>query len=150
MWRLVRFPSEDIGLADNQALRLALDAKEAFEFIGLPEGKLALAQCVVYLAEAPKSNSVYTAYSSAAEDVAQTRNDPVPLHLRNAPTGLMKGLGYGKGYQHSHDVEGKVADMDCLPEGLKGRRYFQAEESGDEMEIRRRMEEIREKREREE
>jgi len=106
--RLVRFASEDIGLADNQALRIALDAKEAFEFIGLPEGKLALAQCVVYLAAAPKSNSVYTAYGRVSEDVAQTRNDPVPLHIRNAPTRLMKGLGYGKGYQYSHDVEGKL------------------------------------------
>ena len=106
--RLVRFASEDIGLADNQALRIALDAKEAFEFIGLPEGKLALAQCVVYLAAAPKSNSVYTAYLRVSEDVAQTRNDPVPLHIRNAPTRLMKGLGYGKGYQYSHDVEGKL------------------------------------------
>jgi putative ATPase len=140
--RLVRFASEDIGLADNQALRLSLDAKEAFEFIGLPEGKLALAQCVVYLAAAPKSNSVYTAYARAADDVAQTRNDPVPLHLRNAPTGLMKGLGYGKGYQYSHEVEGKVADMDCLPDALKGRRYFQVQESGDEAEVKKRLDEI--------
>jgi len=140
--RLVRFASEDIGLADNQALRIALDAKEAFEFIGLPEGKLALAQCVVYLAAAPKSNSVYTAYGRVSEDVAQTRNDPVPLHIRNAPTRLMKGLGYGKGYQYSHDVEGKVARMDCLPESLKGSRYFHAQESGDEAEIKRRLEEI--------
>jgi putative ATPase len=144
--RLVRFASEDIGLADNQALRLALDAKEAFEFIGLPEGKLALAQCVAYLAAAPKSNSIYVAYSEAAQDVAQTRNDPVPLHLRNAPTGLMKGLGYGAGYQYSHDVEGKVADMDCLPEALKGRRYFHPQESGHEAEIKKRIEEIRRKR----
>jgi len=140
--RLVRFASEDIGLADNQALRIALDAKEAFEFIGLPEGKLALAQCVVYLAAAPKSNSVYTAYGRVSEDVAQTRNDPVPLHIRNAPTRLMKGLGYGKGYQYSHDVEGKVARMDCLPESLKGSRYFHAQESGDEAEIKRRLEEV--------
>ena len=142
--RLVRFASEDIGLADNQALRIALDAKEAFEFIGLPEGKLALAQCVVYLAAAPKSNSVYTAYGRVSEDVAQTRNDPVPLHIRNAPTRLMKGLGYGKGYQYSHDVEGKVARMDCLPESLKGSRYFHAQESGDEAEIKRRLEQIEE------
>jgi len=144
--RLVRFASEDIGLADNYALRIALDAKEAFEFIGLPEGKLALAQCVVYLAAAPKSNSVYTAYGEVAEDVAQTRNDPVPLHIRNAPTGLMKGLGYGKGYQYSHDVEGKVADMDCLPDSLKGRRYFHPQDAGDEADLKRRLEEIRKKR----
>jgi len=147
--RLVRFASEDIGLADNQALRIALDAKEAFEFIGLPEGKLALAQCVVYLAAAPKSNSVYTAYDAVAEDVAQTRNDPVPLHIRNAPTRLMKGLGYGKGYQYSHDVEGKVADMDCLPESLKGRQYFNPQESGDESEIKRRLDEIARKKKQE-
>jgi putative ATPase len=144
--RLVRFASEDIGLADNQALRIALDAKEAFEFIGLPEGKLALAQCVVYLAAAPKSNSVYTAYGAVAEDVAQTRNDPVPLHIRNAPTGLMKGLGYGKGYQYSHDVEGKVADMDCLPDSLKGRTYFHPQDVGEEAELKRRLEEIERKR----
>jgi putative ATPase len=146
--RLVRFASEDIGLADNQALRIALDAKEAFEFIGLPEGKLALAQCVVYLAAAPKSNSVYAAYDRAAEDVGQTRNDPVPLHIRNAPTGLMKGLGYGKGYQYAHDIEGKVADMDCLPDSLKGRRYFHPEDSGDEAEIKRRLEDISRRRNR--
>ena len=144
--RLVRFASEDIGLADNQALRIALDAKEAFEFIGLPEGKLALAQCVVYLAAAPKSNSVYTAYGAVSEDVAQTRNDPVPLHIRNAPTGLMKGLGYGKGYQYAHDVEGKVADMDCLPDSLKGRRYFHPQDVGHEAEIKARLDEIAKKR----
>ena len=148
--RLVRFASEDIGLADNQALRIALDAKEAFEFIGLPEGKLALAQCVVYLAAAPKSNSVYTAYGAAADDVAQTRNDPVPLHIRNAPTRLMKGLGYGKGYQYSHDVEGKVADMDCLPDSLKGRQYFHPQESGEEHDLKRRLEEIARKKNRKE
>ena len=148
--RLVRFASEDIGLADNQALRIALDAKEAFQFVGLPEGKLALAQCVIYLAAAPKSNSVYTAYNDVAEDVAKTRNDPVPLHIRNAPTRLMKGLGYGKGYQYSHDVEGKVADMDCLPDSLKGRRYFHAQEAGDESEIKRRLDEIADKRRNEE
>jgi putative ATPase len=144
--RLVRFASEDIGLADNQALRIALDAKEAFQFIGLPEGKLALAQCVIYLAAAPKSNSVYVAYNDVSEDVAQTRNDPVPLHIRNAPTRLMKGLGYGKGYQYSHDVEGKVADMDCLPDSLKGRKYFHPQETGDESQIKRRLDEIADKR----
>jgi putative ATPase len=130
-------------------LRVALDAKEAFQFIGLPEGKLALAQCVLYLAAAPKSNSVYAAYNDVAEDVAETRNDPVPLHIRNAPTRLMKGLGYGKGYQYSHDVEGKVADMDCLPDSLKGRKYFHPQEAGDETEIKRRLDEIAEKRRKE-
>ena len=140
--RLVRFASEDVGLADPRALRIALDAKDAFNFIGLPEGKLALAQCVIYLAAAPKSNSVYTAYDAVVSDVENTRNDPVPLHIRNAPTGLMKGLGYGKGYQYAHDVEGKVADMDCLPESLKGSQYYHPQETGDEAEIKRRLDEI--------
>lgn len=143
--RLVRFASEDVGLADPRALRIALDAKDAFNFIGLPEGKLALAQCVIYLAAAPKSNSVYTAYDAVVSDVENTRNDPVPLHIRNAPTGLMKGLGYGKGYQYAHDVEGKVADMDCLPETLKGRQYYHPQETGDEAEIKRRLDEIAQK-----
>jgi putative ATPase len=140
--RLVRFASEDVGLADPRALRIALDAKDAYNFIGLPEGKLALAQCALYLAAAPKSNSVYTSYSAVVSDVENTRNDPVPLHIRNAPTGLMKGLGYGKGYQYAHDLENKVADMDCLPESLKGRRYFQPQEIGDEAEIKSRLEAI--------
>jgi putative ATPase len=140
--RLVRFASEDIGLADPRALRIALDAKDAFNFIGLPEGKLALAQCVIYLAAAPKSNSVYTAYDAVVSDVENTRNDPVPLHIRNAPTGLMKQLGYGKGYQYAHDLEDKVADMDCLPESLKGRKYYHAQETGEETEIKRRLDEI--------
>jgi putative ATPase len=140
--RLVRFASEDIGLADPRALRIALDAKDAFNFIGLPEGKLALAQCVIYLAAAPKSNSVYTAYDAVVSDVENTRNDPVPLHIRNAPTGLMKQLGYGKGYQYAHDLEDKVADMDCLPESLKGRKYYHARETGEEAEIKRRLDEI--------
>jgi putative ATPase len=143
--RLVRFASEDVGLADPRALRIALDAKDAFNFIGLPEGKLALAQCVIYLAAAPKSNAVYTAYDAVVSDVENTRNDPVPLHIRNAPTGLMKGLGYGKGYQYAHDVEGKVADMDCLPEALKGRQYYHPQETGDEAEIKRRLDEIAQK-----
>ncbi|HEY2384728.1 MAG TPA: replication-associated recombination protein A [Terriglobia bacterium] len=139
--RLVRFASEDIGLADPRALRIALDAKEAFNFIGLPEGKLALAQCVIYLAAAPKSNSVYAAYGAVVEDVENTRNDPVPLHIRNAPTGLMKGLGYGKGYQYAHDLADKVADMDCLPDSLKGRKYFQPQEIGEEAKVKQRLDE---------
>jgi putative ATPase len=144
--RLVRFASEDVGLADTHALRVALDAKEAFEFIGLPEGKLALAECVVYLAAAPKSNSIYSAYSAAAEDVANTRNEPVPLHLRNAPTRLMKEIGYGKGYKYAHRFKDKVADMDCLPDSLKGRRYFEGQEIGEEAEIRRRLDDSAHKR----
>jgi len=140
--RLVRFASEDIGLADPQALRVALDSKQAYEFIGLPEGKLALAQCVIYLAAAPKSNSVYKAYGAVAEEVANTRNEPVPLHIRNAPTGLMKGIGYGKGYQYAHDLEDKVADMDCLPDALQGRKYFHPQDIGIEARIKQRLEEI--------
>ena len=140
--RLVRFASEDVGLADLRALRVALDAKDAFNFIGLPEGKLALAQCVIYLAAAPKSNSVYTAYAAVVSDVENTRNDPVPLHIRNAPTGLMKHLGYGKGYQYAHDVDDKVADMDCLPDSLKGRTYYHAQETGEEAEIKRRLDHV--------
>jgi putative ATPase len=140
--RLVRFASEDIGLADSRALRVALDARDAFNFIGLPEGKLALAQCVIYLAAAPKSNSVYTAYEAVLSDVESTRNDPVPLHLRNAPTGLMKKLGYGTGYQYAQDFQDKVADMDCLPDSLKGRTYYHAQDSGEEADIKRQLAEI--------
>ena len=143
--RLVRFASEDIGLADPQALRIALDAKQAFEFLGLPEGKLALAQCVIYLSAAPKSNSVYTAYSAVADEVANTRSEPVPLHIRNASTSLMKGLGYGKGYQYAHDVEGKVADMDCLPDSIQGHKYYHPQNSGIEARIKQRLEEIEER-----
>jgi putative ATPase len=144
--RLVRFASEDIGLADPRALRIALDAKDAFNFIGLPEGKLALAQCVIYLAAAPKSNSVYTAYGAVVSDVENTRNDPVPLHIRNAPTRLMKNLGYGKGYQYAHDMEDKVADMDCLPDSLKGRKYYRGQETGEEAEVKRRLDETAKRR----
>jgi putative ATPase len=144
--RLVRFASEDIGLADTRALRVALDARDAFHFIGMPEGKLALAQCVIYLAAAPKSNSVYTAYADVQRDVEESRAEPVPLHLRNAPTGLMKGLGYGKGYKYAHDIEEKVADMDCLPESLKGRKYFYGQELSEEIEVKRRLDEAAEKR----
>ena len=140
--RLVRFASEDVGLADPRALRIALDAKDAFNFIGLPEGKLALAQCVIYLAAAPKSNTVTTAYGEAASDVENTRNDPVPLHIRNAPTSLMKGLGYGKGYQYAHDLEDKVANMDCLPDSLKGRTYYRPQDIGQESEVKNRLEEV--------
>ncbi len=122
--RMVRFASEDIGMADPRALGIALDAKDAFHFIGLPEGKLALAQAAVYLAQAPKSNALYTAYKNTLEAVERTRNEPVPLHLRNAPTGLMKNLGYGKGYKYAHDEEAGVADMTCLPDSLQGCRFY--------------------------
>lgn len=113
---------------------------------GLPEGNLALAQAVVYLSVAPKSNALYTAYGSVTEDVESTAADPVPLHLRNAPTGLMKGLGYGKGYQYAHDIEGKVANMECLPESLRGKTYYEPTNEGIEKRIRERLEEIKKRR----
>ncbi len=141
--RVVRMAVEDIGLADPNALSLCMAARDAVDFIGMPEGNLALAQAVVYLSVAPKSNALYTAYGSVTEDVERTATEPVPLHLRNAPTGLMKGLGYGRGYQYAHDVEGKVANMECLPENLRGRVYYQPTSEGIEKRIRERLAEIK-------
>jgi putative ATPase len=141
--RVVRMAVEDIGLAAPEALNLCLSAKQAMEFLGSPEGDLALAEAVVYLALAPKSNSVYTAYGAVQREVEQTRQEPVPMHLRNAPTKLMKELEYGKGYRYAHDEEGRVADMDCLPDSLKGRSYFQPTQEGREKLLAQRMEEIR-------
>jgi putative ATPase len=141
--RVVRMAVEDIGLADPNALALCMAARDAVDFIGMPEGNLALAQAVVYLSVAPKSNALYTAYGNVQQDVEQTAADAVPLHLRNAPTSLMKGLGYGQGYQYAHDVEGKVADMQCLPDNLQGRVYYKPTNEGIEKRIRERMEEIR-------
>jgi len=141
--RVVRMAVEDIGLAAPEALNLCLSAKQAMEFLGSPEGDLALAEAVVYLALAPKSNSVYTAYGAVQQDIEQTRQEPVPLHLRNAPTRLMKELDYGKGYRYAHDEEGRVADMDCLPDSLKGRRYYDPTQEGREKLLAQRMEEIR-------
>ncbi|MFO7301156.1 MAG: replication-associated recombination protein A [Acidobacteriota bacterium] len=123
--RLVRMASEDIGLADPRALEIALAAKDAVHFLGMPEGNTALAQCAVYLAAAPKSNAVYTAYGAAARDAMRDEALPVPLHLRNAPTKLMKELGYGRGYRYAHDEAEGVAAMSCLPEHLDGRRYYE-------------------------
>ena len=140
--RMVRMASEDIGLADPQALRVTLDAMNAFEFLGPPEGHLALAEAAVYLALAPKSNAVYTAYGEVARDLESTRTEPVPLHLRNAVTRLMKAEGYGRGYQYAHDYDDKVTDMDCLPDSLRGRRYYQPTDQGLEARIRERMAEI--------
>jgi putative ATPase len=144
--RVVRMAVEDIGLADPNALSLCMAARDAVDFIGMPEGNLALAQAVVYLSVAPKSNALYTAYGDVLQDVEQTSADPVPLHLRNAPTGLMKNLGYGKGYQYAHDVESKVADMQCLPDNLRGRVYYQPTNEGIEKRIRERLEEIKRQR----
>ncbi len=141
--RMVRMASEDIGLAEPNALAVALAAKEAFDFIGPPEGYLALAQAAIYLSLAPKSNALYTAYGEVHGDLQQTIAEPVPLHLRNAVTGLMKHAGYGKGYQYAHDKEEKVTDMTCLPESLLGRTYYRPTDQGFEARIRQRLEEIR-------
>lgn len=148
--RVVRMSVEDIGLADPNALPLCMAARDAVDFIGMPEGNLALAQAVVYLSVAPKSNALYTAYSNVQTDIERTAAEPVPLHLRNAPTWLMKGLGYGKDYQYAHDVEGKVADMQCLPENLKTRIYYHPTNEGIEKRIRERMEAIKKLREKSE
>jgi len=137
--RLVRFASEDIGNADPQALTVAVAAKEAVHFIGMPEGNTALAQAALYLATAPKSNAVYEAYSTAAEDAHRDVAQPVPLHLRNAPTKLMKELQYGKGYQYAHDEADAIADMSCLPSALADRKYYAPKDRGFEKEIKRRL-----------
>ena len=137
--RLVRFASEDIGNADPQALVVAVAAKEATHFMGMPEGNTALAQAAIYLATAPKSNAVYTAYGAAASDAHTQAADPVPLHLRNAPTKLMKQLEYGKGYEYAHDDPEGTAAMDCLPESLAGTKYYRPTERGFEKEIKRRL-----------
>jgi putative ATPase len=137
--RLVRFASEDVGNADPQALVVAMAAKDAVHFIGMPEGNTALAQAAIYLATAPKSNAVYNAYTSAAADAHTQAADPVPLHLRNAPTKLMKQLDYGKGYQSAHEEPDAIAAMDCLPESLAGRRYYAPTDRGFEKEIKRRL-----------
>ena len=141
--RVVRMAVEDIGLADPNALALCMAARDAVDFIGMPEGNLALAQAVVYLSVAPKSNALYTAYGDVQRDVERTAAEPVPLHLRNAPTHLMKGLGYGAGYQYAHDLESKVADMQCLPDNLRDRQYYFPTKEGVERQIRERLEEIR-------
>ncbi len=141
--RLVRMASEDIGLADPAALGIAVAAMQAADFVGVPEGNLALAQAAVYLALAPKSNALYTGYDEAQKDLQNTAAEPVPLHLRNAATGLMRHEGYGRGYQYAHDVPDKVADMECLPRSLADRRYYQPGEEGFEQRLRERMEEIR-------
>jgi putative ATPase len=141
--RLVRMASEDIGLAEPGALAVTLAAKDAFDFLGAPEGNLALAQAAVYLALAPKSNAVYTAYGQVLEDVHKTEADPVPLHLRNAVTGLMKNVGYGEGYKYAHNFEEKVTDMTCLPDNLAGRTWYKPTDQGFEQRLRARLEEIR-------
>jgi putative ATPase len=141
--RLVRFASEDVGNADPQALALTLAAKEAYDFLGSPEGELALAQATLYLALAPKSNAAYVAYNEARADVDGAPAEPVPLHIRNAPTGLMKDLGYGKGYQYAHDAPEARVDQQHLPESLRGRQYYRPVDRGLEAELARRLAEWR-------
>jgi putative ATPase len=128
--RLIRFASEDVGMADPQALVVAVAAQQAVHFVGMPECNVMLAQAVVYLATAPKSNSLYTAYGRVKKDVETTRNDPVPLHLRNAPTRLMKNLGYGKGYKYAHEYEGHFVEQQNLPDSIKGKRYYFPSDQG--------------------
>jgi putative ATPase len=141
--RIVRMAVEDIGLAAPEALNLCLSARDTYDFLGSPEGELALAEAVVYLALAPKSNAVYTAWGAVQAEIENTRQEPVPMHLRNAPTRLMKDLGYSEGYRYAHDEEGKVADMDCLPDSLRGRSYYHPTLEGREKQLAARLEEIR-------
>jgi putative ATPase len=142
--RIVRMAVEDIGLADPQALALTIAARDAIDFLGMPEGGLALAEAVVYLSLAPKSNALYTAYNQVRDDIENTPAEPVPLHLRNAPTGLMKSVGYGKGYQYAHDLESKVAaDMQCLPDNLRDRVYYRPTAEGLEQDFAERVKRIR-------
>ncbi|HXE74659.1 MAG TPA: replication-associated recombination protein A [Candidatus Xenobia bacterium] len=140
--RLVRMASEDIGLADPQALTVTMSAMQAVDFIGMPEGGLALAEAAVYLALAPKSNALYTGYGKVIEDVSRTLAEPVPLHLRNPVTSLMKDVGYGRGYQYAHDFDDKTTSMPCLPESLRNRRYYLPTDEGWEKKLKQRMEEL--------
>lgn len=146
--RIVRFASEDIGLADPRALRVALDAKEAFDFLGSPEGILALVEAVAYCALAPKSNALYLAESKSRADIAELPAEPVPLVIRNAVTKLMKQVGYGRGYRYAHDEPEGVGGLECLPDRLRGRRYYEPKEQGEEKEVGIRLQEIRRRRER--
>jgi len=142
--RLIRMASEDIGLADPKALEVAVAAMQAVHFVGLPEGDLALAQAAVYLALAPKSNALYVGYGEVKADARKTVAEPVPFHLRNPVTGLMADFGYGKGYQYAHDAREKLTDMECLPENLKGRRYYQPTDQGFEKRLKEKMQAIEE------
>jgi len=138
--RMIRFASEDVGMADPQALQVAVSAMEAFHFIGLPEGNLALAEAAVYLATAPKSNALYTAFQGVQKDIRELENLPVPLYIRNAPTSLMKELGYGKGYKYPHDYPEHFVEEEYLPENLRGKIYYHPTDDGFEREIKKRLE----------
>ncbi len=137
--RMVRFAVEDIGLADPKALRVAMDAKEAYEFLGTPEGELALVQAAAYLASAPKSNRIYSAYLTVMKDVEEAPFEPVPLQIRNAPTKLMKDIGYGREYRYAHHFAEATSDMETVPERLRGRKYYRPGPYGVEKEIKKRM-----------
>lgn len=141
--RIVRMSVEDIGMADPKAMEITIAARDVIDFLGMPEGALALAEAVVYLSVAPKSNALYMAYGAVQRDVEQTAADPVPLHLRNAVTSLMKNIGYGKDYQYAHDFDEKVTDMQCLPDNLKNRTYYHPTSEGVEARVRERLLEIR-------
>jgi putative ATPase len=142
--RLVRMASEDVGLADPSSLVLAVSAFDAVRSIGMPEGALALAEITVHLSLAPKSNAVYRAYGRAVEEVRRTRGLPVPLHLRNAPTRLMEEIGYGDGYEYAHDARDAITAMDCLPEALRGTRFYEPSGHGHEADLARALERIEE------
>jgi putative ATPase len=146
--RMVRFASEDVGLADPRALRVALDAKEAFDFLGNPEGVLAIVEAAAYCALAPKSNALYSAEGKARSDIEEFPQEPVPPVIRNAVTKLMKKVGYGRGYRYAHDEPEGVGGVECLPESLLGRRYYEPKGAGEEKEIVARLKEIRALRER--
>jgi putative ATPase len=137
--RLIRFASEDVGMSDPQALVVAVAAQQAVHFVGMPEGNLALAEAVVYLAAAPKSNSLYEAYSRVQQDIQHGRNEPVPLHLRNPVTPLMRGMGYGKGYRYAHDYSGHFVEQQNLPDSLQGKRYYTPGDQGYEKDIAERL-----------
>jgi len=137
--RLIRMASEDIGLADPNALAVTVAAMQAAHFVGMPEGNLALAEAAVYLSLAPKSNALYTGYSQVSDDAQKTLAEPVPLHLRNAATGMMANFGYGKGYQYAHNAAEKLTDMSCLPENLKDRRYYRPTDEGFEKKLKEKL-----------
>jgi putative ATPase len=137
--RLVILAAEDVGMADPQALPVAVAAQQAVHLVGMPEGRIPLAEATVYLAAAPKSNSSYKAIEAALSDVRKNRNEPVPLHLRNAVTGLMRDMRYGEGYRYAHDEEGGFAPMQNLPDSLKGRRYYRPGDQGYEVEAAERL-----------
>ncbi len=143
--RIIRFATEDIGLADPQALLVAMAAQQAVHFIGLPEGNLALAEAAVYMATAPKSNSLYTGYSSVQYEIKHGSNDPVPLHLRNAVTNLMKDLGYGRGYKYAHKFEDHIVEQQHLPDSMKGKRFYNPGQLGYERQITARLQELKKK-----